>query len=458
MHLLPNGKVFYSGATTTSRLFDPASSTWTTVATTKYSGSRTYGTSVLLPLTPTNSYAPKVLILGGGGPSTNTTELIDLSAPTPAWTFGPNMSQPRIEMSGVMLPNGKVLALGGSLNDEDTATASLNADLYDPVNNVMTSAGANVYPRLYHSVALLLPDASVWVAGGNPTRGTYEQHVEIYKPAYLFDSTGAAAVRPSIGSVTGTISYGTPFTVQTPDAAAISQAVLVRSGSPTHAFDQEQRLVGLSFTTSAGALTVTAPPNGNIAPPGYYMLFLLNTNGVPSVAKFVKLGTGAPPPPPAIAFVQANTGPATIQSLNSSVAVAYGSAQTAGNLNIVVVGWGDTTSSVSSVTDSRGNVYTRAVGPTTNTGIQQSIYYAKNIAAGSNTVTVAFSPAASYPDVRVLEYSGLDPTSPLDGKRVLQVRGPQRIAATRVLSANELIFEPVRRGRIQRSWAGFVRG
>ena len=80
------------------------------------------------------------------------------------------MSQPRIEMSGVMLPNGKVLALGGgSLNDEDTATASLNADLYDPVNNVMTSAGANVYPRLYHSVALLLPDASVWVAGGNPT-------------------------------------------------------------------------------------------------------------------------------------------------------------------------------------------------------------------------------------------------------------------------------------------------
>jgi len=458
MHLLPNGKVFYSGATTTSRLFDPASSTWTTVATTKYSGSRTYGTSVLLPLTPTNSYAPKVLILGGGGPSTNTTELIDLSAPTPAWTFGPNMSQPRIEMSGVMLPNGKVLALGGSLNDEDTATASLNADLYDPVNNVMTSAGANVYPRLYHSVALLLPDASVWVAGGNPTRGTYEQHVEIYKPAYLFDSTGAAAVRPSIGSVTGTISYGTPFTVQTPDAAAISQAVLVRSGSPTHAFDQEQRLVGLSFTTSAGALTVTAPPNGNIAPPGYYMLFLLNTNGVPSVAKFVKLGSGAPPPPPAIAFVQATTGPATIQSLNSSVAVAYGSAQTAGNLNIVVVGWGDNTSSVSSVTDTRGNVYTRAVGPTTNTGIQQSIYYAKNIAAGSNAVTVAFSPAASYPDVRILEYSGLDPASPLDGKAGASGSGTAANSGNAAtLSANELVFGAGTTGAIfNAAGSGFV--
>src|SRR5256885_15353033 len=64
-------------------------------------------------------------------PSTATTEVIDLSATTPAWAFGPNMSQPRIEMSAVILPTGKVLALGGSLNDEDLNTASLNADLYD---------------------------------------------------------------------------------------------------------------------------------------------------------------------------------------------------------------------------------------------------------------------------------------------------------------------------------------
>ena len=109
-----------------------------------------------------------MIIMGGANPSTATTEVIDLSAASPAWAFGPSMSQPRIEMNAVMLPTGKVLALGGSYNDEDTTTASLNADLYDPVTNSFSSAGANAYARLYHSVALLMPDATVWVAGGNP--------------------------------------------------------------------------------------------------------------------------------------------------------------------------------------------------------------------------------------------------------------------------------------------------
>ena len=118
-----------------------------------------------------------------------------------------------------------------------------------------------------------------------------------------------------------------------------------------------------------------------------------------------------------IMFVQVASGPPTIQASNTSVAVAYVNTQTAGNLNIVVAGWGDTTSSISSVTDSKGNTYTRAVGPTTNTGLQESVYYAKNIVGGSNTVTVKFNQAAAYLDVRILEYSGLDPTSPLDVSR-----------------------------------------
>jgi len=294
MTLLPNGKVFYSGATASSSLFDPATHAWTTnIATTKYGGTRTYGTSVLLPLTPANNYDPRVLILGGGSPSTATTEIIDLGVPTPAWQFGPNMSQPRVEMSAVLLPSGQVLAMGGSYNDEDGTTASLNADLYDPGTNSFSSASANVYPRLYHSVALLLPDATVWLAGGNPQRGTYEQHMEIYQPAYLFttDINGnpVPASRPSIGSAPASITWGSDFTVQTPDAGNISSVVLVRNGSATHAFDMDQRLVGLSLTQGAGFLTVTAPPNGNIAPPGYYMLFLLNNAGVPSVASFVQL-------------------------------------------------------------------------------------------------------------------------------------------------------------------------
>ena len=113
-------------------------------------------------------------------------------------------------------------------------------------------------------------------------------------------------------------------------------------------------------------------------------------------------------------FVQANSGPSTIQSSNSSVAVSYLNRQTAGNLNIVVAGWGDNTSSISSVTDTQGNTYIPAVGPTSTTGLQQTIYYAKNIIGGSNKVTVKFNQAARYPDIRILEYTGLDPSSPLD--------------------------------------------
>jgi hypothetical protein len=309
MHLLPSGKVFYSGASVTSRLFDPTAHTWTTVGNTLYPNSRTYGSSVLMPLTPANSYDPQVIIMGGGSPATATTEIIDLGASNPVWQSGPSMSQGRIEMNAVILPNGKVLAVGGSLNDEQASSASLNADLYNPGDNTFTTMAANAYPRLYHSNALLLPDATVWLAGGNPARGTYEQHMEIYSPPYLFNANGTAATRPTITGAPAAIAWGRSFTVSTPDAANISSVVLVRPGAPTHAFDMDQRLVGLSFTQGSGTLTVTAPPNGNIAPPGYYMLFLLNSGGVPSVAKFTKLSATASVPAPTVTSITPSTGP-----------------------------------------------------------------------------------------------------------------------------------------------------
>ncbi len=304
LHLLPNGKVFLSGQGASSKIFDPSAQVWTlNVAKTNYGGFRGYGSSVLLPLTPATNYDPRVMILGGANPATNTTEIIDLGAANPQWKYSVPMSQPRIEMNAVLLPTGKVLALGGSTKDEDAATASLNADLIDPDAGTLSSAGANAYPRLYHSVALLLPDGTVWVAGGNPTRGSYEQRMEIYSPAYLFttDGTGKTipATRPTISSVdTEIIGYNSSFQVQTPDAASIASVVLVRAGSVTHAFDMDQRLVGLSFTAGSGVLAVTGPPNGNIAPPGYYLLFILNKAGVPSVAAFIQVSLAPTDRPP----------------------------------------------------------------------------------------------------------------------------------------------------------------
>ncbi len=312
LHLLPSGKVFYSGSTTGSMMFDPSNDSWSSVANTNYGGTRLYGSSVLLPLTPANNYRPKVMILGGGNPATGTTELIDLGASSPAWSFGPDMSQPRIEMDAVILPTGKILALGGSANDEDATSASLNADLYDPASNSFSSAGANTYPRLYHSVALLLPDATVWIAGSNPARGTWESHMESYQPAYLFTRDGnnniIPATRPTIASAPANITWGGAFSVSTPDAANVSQAVLMRPGSSTHGFDFDERLVGLAFTAGSGSLTVTGPPNSKIAPPGYYMLFLINNKGVPSVASFVLLNSSGGNPAPTVISVSPNTG------------------------------------------------------------------------------------------------------------------------------------------------------
>src|SRR6266516_2935825 len=313
MHLMPNGNVFYAGSSPGSRVFNTTTNTWSgVVANTNYPNGRWYGTSVLLPLTPANGYRPRVMIFGGGNPATATTEIIDLGASPMQWQYGPSMSQPRTEMNATILPNGRVLAVGGSTNDEDAATASRNADLYDPNTNSFSSAGVNAYPRLYHSGSLLLPDATVMLVGGNPTRGSYEQHIEIYSPAYLFNPDGSAAMRPAISSLSATaFAYGATFQVQTPEAANITSVVLVRPGAQTHSIDMDQRLVGLSYTTDAGVLNVTVPPNGNIAPPGYYMLFLLNSAGVPSLARFVQLSTTIANQPPT-ATITSSAGNVTI--------------------------------------------------------------------------------------------------------------------------------------------------
>ncbi|MFN2541703.1 MAG: galactose oxidase-like domain-containing protein [Chthoniobacterales bacterium] len=308
MHLLPSGKVLYTGNTPSSNLFSPSTKAWTMdIATTVYGKRRKAGGSVLLPLRAENGFLPRVLIVGGNDPdlptATNTAEIIDMSVRRPSWRAVAPMSLPRVQMNATILPTGKVLALGGSEVNEDPTTASLPADLFDPVTETWSSAGIATYPRLYHSVSLLLPDATVWVAGSNPDFGIYEEHMEIYSPAYLFTTDDGGnvvpAVRPVITSVTPEIGVKRTFSIQTPDSADISAVVLIRPGSPTHAFDQEQRLVGLSFSQSApGTLTATAPPNGFIAPPGYYMVFILNQAGVPSVAKFVRLSskpTNLPP-------------------------------------------------------------------------------------------------------------------------------------------------------------------
>lgn len=301
-HLLPDGKVFASGPENITRMFDPAvvsttNTGWTEVDWNQFSHTpgqwnREYGTSVMLPLTPENGYNPRVLIMGGFREApTATTEIIDLGEQDPEWQWGPDMSGPRVRMQGTLLPNGKVLALGGSSVDQEETFATLTVDLYDPDTNTFSPAGTMEYPHLDHSVSLLLPDATVWVTGSQYDIPNFEQHMEVYQPAYLFNPNGSLATRPVIDQAPQRIAYGEPFHVRTDEDGEIGSIILHRAGAVTHSFDTDQRQVGLEFTLgpTPGTLEVTGPPHANIAPPGYYMLFLVTDDGVPSVATFVQL-------------------------------------------------------------------------------------------------------------------------------------------------------------------------
>jgi fibronectin type 3 domain-containing protein len=353
--LLPNGNVFYTGQgsgnyTPNGYIFNPASGTWTISA--PVTRNRTYGSSVILPLLPP-SYAPRVMNFGGGtSGATNTTETIDLSAASPSWTPGPNMSTARVQMNAVLLPNGKVLLEGGSSTNESPNQAGKKADLYDPATNSMSSGGTAAYSRLYHSVALLLPDATVASLGSNPPpRGRYEPAIEIYTPPYLFDANDRPITtgRPSITGISPAseaIGYGAPFSVGYTSTSPIRSAVLVRPGSPTHASDMEQRLVGLcgpapqpACTGATGTLDLTSPPNGNIAPPGYYMLFLLDSAGVPSKAQFIQLSPypGAPPN-------GAITSPAGDVTITAGGSVSFGTSTSAAKYSWIFPGGSPATS------------------------------------------------------------------------------------------------------------------
>jgi hypothetical protein len=246
------------------------------------------GTAVLLPLKPPYGEA-RVLVAGGTSNgaawSPNeagallTAEWIDLSAPALGWQALPNMNVPRDKVNSVLLPDGHVLIVGGYETPPDGGPA----EIFDPQD---PGAGFQLGPNMthargYHSAAILMPDGSV-IVGGDPNGATTPN--ERYLPSYFFKP------RPTITAAPAILAFGAAFSIQTPTPAAIAEIVLMRPGAVTHGFNHSQRYVGCMITgATATAINATAPPDGTIAPPGHYLLFLLDGDRVPSTAKWTRL-------------------------------------------------------------------------------------------------------------------------------------------------------------------------
>jgi hypothetical protein len=315
MTLLGNGKILLAGpGPGDSAVLDPSSLTWTNVG--NHGDRRMYGTEMLEP----NGTGPtdKVMEIGGfpdqtpAGqttyPATSTSQIFDLSLPTPQWTAGPSLNVARADFQTVWLPDGSMVSIGGGNGRQNGSLYVLangkpehQIELFDPVQRQWRLGPAQQIDRAYHSTALLLPDGRVLSAGddnayvtGKPYEGSAHNSGEIYSPPYLFKGT-----RPKIASAPSFTPYGASFHVSVSDVdPAQAHAVLIPPGAVTHATNPNPRIVPLASTPTADGLDLVAPANANIAPRGWYMLFVVNSDGVPSVATWVHIGYDQDGPAP----------------------------------------------------------------------------------------------------------------------------------------------------------------
>lgn len=294
LFLLSSGKLFYSGAQlggnngvspcilTLPTSFGQAIAAQTVSGLTNAEYGN-QGASLLLP----PAQDQKVMIIGGGanGIATNRVNIVNLNANNPNYAVAPSLRYARMHHNAVILPNRTVFVCNGSGGEEDISKSTLPAEIYNPATNAWTTVETpSVKGRVYHSVVLLLPDGSVLTAGGNPQRGSYENRIELYRPAYM------AQVRPTISGAPRIAYYNTTITIQTNQAANIKWVHLIRPMAPTHGLDTEQRLVDLPISLKmTSSLNVQITANRNLAPPGYYMLFIVNNSNVPSIASWIKL-------------------------------------------------------------------------------------------------------------------------------------------------------------------------
>ena len=239
----------------------------------------------------------RILQLGG---SSNGAVVIDINSGSPVATATSSMATMRKLANATVMADGRVVVTGGSEVWNQLTGVNRTAEIWNPTTGTWSTGATAVKSRLYHSGSVLLPDASVLVSGGGAPGPEVNTNAEIYYPPYLYDAGGALAARPAIVTATAPtqIDIGETFPVDFANAASISRVTLIKNASVTHSFNMEQRFAELTFNTVGNRLMVQAPTRASQATPGYYMLFVIDNNGVPSKARILKVGI-APDPNPA---------------------------------------------------------------------------------------------------------------------------------------------------------------
>jgi hypothetical protein len=303
---MQDGRLFYTGShslggnsfdDTGAEIYNYQTGTRTDIAGLQAKDEMDHSTSLLMP----PAQDQRVITMGGGNTVSNVdanrlTNIIDLKQANPTYQPGPLLpigtmaatgqpqtpAQGKMYLNAVILPDGKIFETGGSLHTR--ADDVTEASMYDPVANNFTSMATDPVPRNYHGTATLLPDGRVLLIGSDPNFGQFELRISVYSPPYLFHGP-----KPVITDLpNANWAYGTTqqLTVDRP----IAKAQLIRPAAVTHQSDPNQRSVDLPLTDTGINIGVNLTANPNLAPPGWYMLFVTDANGVPSVAKWVKVG------------------------------------------------------------------------------------------------------------------------------------------------------------------------
>lgn len=286
----PNGLIFYAGPQSTLRYLDPDNGGTVTTVGNRDGLSRDYGGYA--------TYDVGKILIAGGGDSLSSAYTIDINQNPPLVLQTGSLLKGRRNFYTTLLADGTVLATGGNsdggITQASASGAVYFAELWDQSSGTWSRMASMDRRREYHSAAILLPDARVVHAGGDCTPCAPQDNLEVFSPPYLFNSDGTPATRPVIDSMPNEIDYGQLFQVEFSQASGIAAANLIRLGSSTHSTNFDQRLVPLDFDSetddNSGRLLLRGPLNIFTAPPGYYMLFLINDDGVPSVAEILKVG------------------------------------------------------------------------------------------------------------------------------------------------------------------------